>query len=80
MDWSPEPVAILYSTQLYDRPPNKLAPVTAEPDPPDDVPDDVPTGAAVVWAPPLDEAAGLELEHPAIATAITTSMIAIRLV
>ena len=83
MDWSPEPVDILYSTQLYERPPNKLAPVTAEPEPVDDVPDDdaddVPAAVPAAVVAVAAGAAGLLPVHPASATAITTSMTAIRL-
>ena len=84
IDWSPEPVDILYSTQLYERPPKRLAPVTAEPDPPVEEPEDgaaeVAAGAAGAWEPLAGDDAGAELEQPARATAIMTSMTAIRLI
>ncbi len=73
----PDPVDILYSTQLYERPPNNCAPLTDPPVAPPLVP-----GADVVAADPLAGVVpaagvvGLVLEHPAIATAIITRMIA----
>lgn len=77
------PEDILYSIQLYDAglEPKMLVPLTTDPaDDADVVPDGALTAvvapgvAAVV--PPVVGEVGLVLEHPAIATAITISMIA----
>jgi hypothetical protein len=66
----PEPADILYSTQLYPTPPKSDAPLT---DPPGA---DVVTADPLAGVVPVAGVVGLVLEHPAIATAITTMMIA----
>jgi len=80
------PLLILYSIQLYGvAPPKMFAPLTT--DPPDGaevVPDGAPAavvaaGVATVVVPVVG-VLGLVLEHPAIATPITTSVIAIILI
>jgi len=73
MDWSPEPVAILYSTQLYDRPLSRPAPLPAVAELPDEP--DVEEVVPVVVITPGVEVDEFEPVQPAIATAITTSMI-----
>ena len=76
----------MYSIQLYGVvPPKIFAPLTTDPADDDEV---VPDGAlaAVVAAgvaavvPPVVGVVGLVLEHPAIATAITTNIIAMILI
>jgi hypothetical protein len=72
----PEPVDILYSTQLYPTPPNNCPPLTDPPDCAAAVPDGAPAAGVAAGVPPVVGVVGLVLEHPAIATAITTSTIA----
>jgi hypothetical protein len=75
----PEPVDILYSTQLYPTPPNNCSPLTDPVEGAEVVPDGAPgvvaaTVAAVV-VPVVAGTVGLVLEQPATATAIMMSVI-----
>jgi hypothetical protein len=57
------------------------APLTTDPaDGAEVVPDGAPAAVVAAGDPPVAGAVGLVLEHPAIATAITTSMIAMILI
>jgi hypothetical protein len=73
----PEPVDILYSTQLYPTPPNNCSPLTDPVEGAEVVPDGAPgvVVAAAIVVPVVAGTAGLVLEHPAIATAIMMSVI-----
>ena len=76
----PEPVDILYSTQLYPTPPNNCSPLTDPVEGADVVPDGAPgvvvaAAVAAVVVPVVAGTAGLVPEHPAIATAIMMSVI-----
>ena len=76
-------VTILYSIQLYDTglDPKMPAPLTTDPAAGAEEPPDVaPPVVVAAGAPPVAGAVGLVLEHPAIATAITTSKIAMILI
>jgi len=76
----------LYSIQLYGvAPPKIFAPLTDDPADGTEVPDGAPVavvaaGVAAVVPPVVAGVVGLVLEHPAIATAITTRMIAMTLI
>jgi hypothetical protein len=71
----------LYSTQLYPTPPNNCPPLTDPPAGAEVVPDGAPAAFVVFGvAATVVDVVGLVLEHPAIATAITTSMIAMILI
>jgi len=76
----PDPVDILYSTQLYPTPPNNCSPLIDPVEGADVVPDGAPgvvvaAAVAAVVVPVVAGTAGLVPEHPAIATAIMMSVI-----
>ena len=76
----PEPVDILYSTQLYPTPPNNCSPLIDPVEGAEVVPDGAPgvvvaAAVAAVVVPVVAGTAGLVPEHPAIATAIIMSVI-----
>jgi len=74
-------VDILYSTQLYPTPPNKSPPLTDPVEGAVVVPKGEPvTVVAFGVVAPVVGVVGLVPEHPAIATAITTSTIAMILI
>lgn len=77
------PEDILYSIQLYDAglEPKMLAPPTTDPAAGAEVvPDGTPAAVVAFGVPPVAGAVGVVLEQPAIATAITMSMIAMILI